>query len=67
MAYPILDYALRESLAIEAAFCCLTLIVDQYLEITDFLALNTVVHYLPYFIVGKLLKKSGGYILKQVL
>lgn len=60
VAYPILDYALRESLAIEAAFCCLTLIVDQYLEITDFLTLNTVVHYLPYFIVGKLLKKSGG-------
>lgn len=56
-AYPLLDYVLRKSLAIEAAFCGLLLIVDQYVKITDFLALDTVIHYLPYFAIGHIVAK----------
>lgn len=67
-AYPLLDRVLSKSMAIEVAFCSLILIVDQYVKITDFLALDTVIHYLPYFVIGHILAKNqwgGGYALKQ--
>lgn len=67
-AYPLLDYVLSKSIAIEIAFCGLILIVDQYVKVTDFLALDTVKHYLPYFVIGHIMAKinGGGYALKQV-
>ena len=67
--YPLLDRVLSKSMAIEIAFCGLILIVDQYAKVTDFLALDTVTHYLPYFVIGHIMAKingGGGYVLKQV-
>jgi len=61
--YPLLDYVLSKSRAIEVAFCGLILIVDQYVKVTDFLVLDTVMHYLPYFVIGHVMaygKNQGG-------
>ena len=55
--YPLLDRVLSKSMAIEIAFCGLILIVDQYVKVTDFLALDTVTHYLPYFVIGHIMAK----------
>lgn len=56
-AYPLLDYVLSKSIAIEIAFCGLILIADQYVKVSDFLALDTVKHYLPYFVIGHIMAK----------
>ena len=58
--YPLLDRVLSKSMAIEIAFCGLILIVDQYVKVTDFLALDTVEHYLPYFVIGHIMAKING-------
>ena len=59
--YPFFDYVLSKSLVIEIIFCGVILAVDQCVKVTDFLALNTVVHYLPYFLIGHIgAKISGG-------
>lgn len=55
--YPLLDRVLSKSMAIEIAFCGLILIVDQYVKVTDFLTLDTVTHYLPYFVIGHIMAK----------
>lgn len=67
--YPLLDRVLSKSMAIEIAFCGLILIVDQYVKVTDFLTLDTVTHYLSYFVIGHIMAKinrGGGDVLKQV-
>lgn len=58
--YPLLDRVLSKSMAIEIAFCGLILIVDQYVKVTDFLSLDTLMHYLPYFVIGHIMAKSIG-------
>ena len=55
--YPLLDRVLSKSMAIEIAFCGLILIVDQYVKVTDFLTLDAVTHYLPYFVIGHIMAK----------
>lgn len=52
-----MDRVLSKSMAIEIAFCGLILIVDQYVKVTDFLTLDTVTHYLPYFVIGHIMAK----------
>mgnify|MGYP004500725479 CR=1 FL=1 len=58
--YPLLDHVLSKSIVIEAVFCGVILIVDQYVKVTDFLSLETVVHYLPYFVIGHIVAKING-------
>ena len=62
--YPLLERAFDKSIALEIAFGCFLLITGQFIKITGFLSISTVVHYLPYFILGHVLAEifgGGGY------
>ena len=50
MFYPALDKVLNKCFWLEVASCATLLIIDQCVAVTSFLTLNTIIHYLPYFI-----------------
>lgn len=58
--YPFIDKVLSRNIWTEIVFGILMLAMDQCLSITSWLALDTVVHYLPYFILGHLVAKHNG-------
>lgn len=63
MFYPVIDTVLDKSGWIEVAAIFLILIVDQYVTVTDLFALDYIIQYLPYFILGRLIAKltRSGY------
>ena len=63
MFYPALDKVLNKCFWLEVASCATLLIIDQCVAVTSFLTLNTIIHYLPYFIFGRIIAKinGGGY------
>lgn len=60
MFYPALDKVLNKCFWLEVASCAVLLIIDQCVEVTNFLTLNTIIHYLPYFIFGRIIAKISG-------
>ena len=60
MFYPALDKVLNKCFWLEVASCATLLIIDQCVAVTSFLTLNTIIHYLPYFIFGRIIAKISG-------
>lgn len=59
LIYPLLDRYIKnvkQEIVVMLAFLC----IDQFFTITNFFALDTVIHYIPYFIFGHCLKIIGG-------
>lgn len=59
LIYPLLDRYIKngkQEIVVMLAFLC----IDQFLTITNFFALDTVIHYIPYFVFGHCLKIIGG-------
>ena len=57
MIYPFIDKVLSKNIVYETMFCGFLLIIDQFFDVTNFFALGKVVHYLPFFVLGRIVSK----------
>lgn len=58
--YPALDKVLGKNIWTEVVFCILLLIINQCMTTTSLFMLDTIIHYLPYFVLGRLVARTGG-------
>ena len=60
MFYPALDKVLNKCFWLEVTSCAVLMIIYQCVIVTSFITLNTIIHYLPYFILGRVIAKNSG-------